>query len=101
RGAVRLDADRARRRRRIGAAAAARRGAGRRPPGLAMADALYDAGHLSLSRTVVALAWPRAPAIAAGPGHGPGAGDIGGGFPWRCRVTPCRSQSCSGGAKSL
>ncbi len=48
RGAVRRAADRVWRRRRVRAAAAARHRHRRRPLGIAMADALHDAGHLSL-----------------------------------------------------
>ena len=37
-----------------------------RSPGVAMADAVPDAGHLSLPRTAVLLARPRLPAVASG-----------------------------------
>ena len=61
-------ADRARRRRGFRAAAAARHRDRRRAAGVAVADALHDADHLSLPRTAVAAARPVAPPVAAGDG---------------------------------
>ena len=69
-GAVRLTADRVGSGRRVRAAAADGDRFHWRHFGVAMADALHNAGRLSLPRTIVALAGPLLPAIPYGRGDG-------------------------------
>src|SRR5207302_1237656 len=64
RGALRGPADRTRAGRRLGAAPPARRRDGGGASRFAMADALHDAGHLSLSRSPEPLARRFAPPLA-------------------------------------
>src|SRR5207302_74297 len=77
---VRRNADRLRPRRRLRAAATVGRGHRRRPLDLAMADALHDAGHLSLPGTPRPLDWPSvSPVARAGSTFGcPPTGSCGG-----------------------